>query len=270
MPQIITYKPFSISLRLKHLDLWLGIISLAIVLSIFQDYIHSRVHNTGFYLSESLLYNSIWLFLIPISVFQMKLLEFFQFENRKGKFGIFLVIAGILTLLHIVLFSLFFALISYFVFSPTHHFSIIYNAAFSNQFYILALFYLCIPFLLNTSRISEPNKKAKLEHTDNITVKLGLRIISLKINDIEFISSEKPYSAINLDGKTYLDNRSLRDLKKILNSNFRRVHRSVIINKNMIKELKSRRNGDYDCILKNGNILRLSRHYRKNWEDLLQ
>ncbi|WP_103867619.1 LytTR family DNA-binding domain-containing protein [Aquimarina sp. I32.4] len=48
-----------------------------------------------------------------------------------------------------------------------------------------------------------------------------------------------------------------------------KLHRSVIVNKNHITELKSRKNGDYDCILTNGQSIRLSRHYRQNWNELL-
>jgi two-component system LytT family response regulator len=98
-----------------------------------------------------------------------------------------------------------------------------------------------------------------------------LKTISLNVESIEFISTEKPYSAINSDGKKYLDNRPLRDFENILNSKFFvRVHRSAIINKSFVKELKSRQNGDYDCILKSGKTVRFSRHYRTNWQNLLQ
>ena len=73
------------------------------------------------------------------------------------------------------------------------------------------------------------------------------------------------------DEKKYLDNRTLKEFENILsNNNFVRVHRSTIINKMFVKELKSRQNGDYDCMLKSGKIVRFSRHYRTNWGDLLQ
>jgi two-component system LytT family response regulator len=50
---------------------------------------------------------------------------------------------------------------------------------------------------------------------------------------------------------------------------FLRVHRSAIVNKNHITELKSRKNGDYDGVLTNGQSVRFSRHYRQNWSELL-
>ncbi|MDK2772136.1 MAG: LytTR family transcriptional regulator [Flavobacterium sp.] len=271
MQQTITYRPFEINSRLKKPELWIGIIVLTIGLSIVQDYVYSRVQNTGFYLSESLLYNSIWAFLVPLALLQIRLLKRFSFKRNFGKLGIPIVLGGAFTLVHIFIFSTFFVSVSYLAFSPTHHFSHIFNAALSNQFYVLALFYVCIPLIARTVENSNQNKQLPIEIPERINIKIGLKTISLNVESIEFISTEKPYSAINSDGKKYLDNRTLRDFENILNSKFFvRVHRSAIINKSFVKELKSRQNGDYDCILKSGKTVRFSRHYRTNWQNLLQ
>jgi len=88
---------------------------------------------------------------------------------------------------------------------------------------------------------------------------------------IEFISTEKPYSVIYAEGRIFFDNRTLKELEsKLSSTHFARVHRSIIINKRLVKELKSRQNGDYDCTLRSGQTVRLSRHYKTNWQDLLQ
>ncbi|MBP7644450.1 MAG: hypothetical protein KA767_13995, partial [Saprospiraceae bacterium] len=47
---------------------WLGGLVGFMLLAVFQDYLFSKFQDTGFYLSESLLYNAIWLFLIPLTV----------------------------------------------------------------------------------------------------------------------------------------------------------------------------------------------------------
>ncbi|MCB0497067.1 MAG: LytTR family transcriptional regulator [Cyclobacteriaceae bacterium] len=271
MQQTITHRPFEINSSLKKPELWIGIIVLAIGLSIFQDYVYSRVQNTGFYLSESLLYNSIWGFLFPLALLQIRLFKRLHFKRRFEKLGASIALGGAFTLLHIIMFSAFFVTVSYFVFSPTHHFSHIFNAALSNQFYVLVLFYVFIPLIASTVKNSNQNGQLPNEISEKINVKIGLKTIALRTEIIEFISTEKPYSKINLGGKEYLDNRTLRDLESTLNSKlFVRVHRSAIINKNFVNELKSRQNGDYDCVLKSGKTVRFSRHYRANWQDLLQ
>ncbi len=88
MQQTITYKLFEINPRLKKPELWIGIFILAIGLSVFQDYVYSQVKNTGFYLSESLLYNSIWIFLVPLSFMQVRLLKHFKFNRNFQKIGV--------------------------------------------------------------------------------------------------------------------------------------------------------------------------------------
>lgn len=271
MQPTITYNPFERHPELKNTELWVGMVALAIGLSVFQDYLYSRVQNTGFYLSESLLYNSIWTFLLPLALTQIRLLKHFNFKGSFEKFGISMVLSGAFTFLHIFLFSTFFVSVSYFSFSPTHHFSHIFNTALSNQFYILALFYAFFPVLSQAQGRKNQHTKSTIEYPESIHVKIGLKTISLKVETIEFLSTEKPYSVINADGKKYLDNRTLKDFESILTSrHFVRVHRSTIINRNFVKELKSRQNGDYDCMLQSGKIVRFSRHYKANWQDLLR
>ena len=170
MQQTITYRPFEINSRLKKPELWIGIIVLTIGLSIVQDYVYSRVQNTGFYLSESLLYNSIWAFLVPLALLQIRLLKRFSFKRNFGKLGIPIVLGGAFTLVHIFIFSTFFVSVSYLAFSPTHHFSHIFNAALSNQFYVLALFYVCIPLIART--VEKSKQAIPIEIPERINVKI--------------------------------------------------------------------------------------------------
>jgi two-component system, LytTR family, response regulator len=50
---------------------------------------------------------------------------------------------------------------------------------------------------------------------------------------------------------------------------FVRVHRSVIVNVEKIKEIYPRSNGDQDLVLQNGRQLMLSRNYRDKFFGLL-
>lgn len=270
MPQAITSQAIENYFSLKKVKLWLGIIALIIGLSVFQDYIYSRIQNTGFYISESLLYNNIWVFIIPFSLLEIRLLKKINFRNKPEQLISMAVLGILFTILHILLFSSFFVAVSYLVFSPTHHFSGIFNAALSNQFYVLVLFYTIAPFVLNPFKKASLNNLYQNRYPEKINVKTGSKIIALEVGTIEVISTSKPYTMVISREKTYLDNRTLKDFEAILNpDSFVRVHRSSIINKNKVKELNSRQNGDYDCLLNNGQLIRLSRHYRKQWQELL-
>jgi len=269
MQQTIAYRPFEIHPRLKRPASWIGIALVVIGLSIFQDYLFSRFQNTGFYISESLLYNCIWAFLIPLALLEFKFLELIKPGREFGWVVFIIALSGLLTALHILIFASYFFAVSYVAFSPTHNFSTIFNAALSNQFYILILFYAIVPLFFKKKN-GHRTEHSTTEYPTTIKIKVGLRIISLKTKAIETVSTEKPYTIVTLNGKKFLDNRSLKDFETILNpKHFARVHRSAMINKRFVIELKSRKNGDYDAKLQNGQIIRFSRHYRDNWQCIL-
>lgn len=112
---------------------------------------------------------------------------------------------------------------------------------------------------------------SKKNYSDKIKLKIGSKILSVSTSNIEFITTDKPYSIVHINDKKILDNKSLKEFETILDPTaFLRVHRSSIINTTFVKELKSRNNGDYDATLKNGQVIRLSRHFRNNWKQLIQ
>ncbi|MEX0275454.1 MAG: LytR/AlgR family response regulator transcription factor [Flavobacteriaceae bacterium] len=172
--------------------------------------------------------------------------------------------------MHITVFTSFFVSVSYLVYSPSHRFIRIFNSALSSELSILAIYYFSAPIL---SKVFHKRIKITNDHPypKRLKIKMGLKTVSIHTQTIETISTDKPYTIIAINGKVYLDNRTMKDFESILDPRmFFRVHRSVILNKNLVKELKSRKNGDYDAFLFNGKTIRLSRHYRSRWEELLQ
>ncbi|MEL7120031.1 MAG: LytTR family DNA-binding domain-containing protein [Bacteroidota bacterium] len=251
--------------------LLIAILLLLICLAVFQDYLYSQLRNTGFYLSESLLYNSIWLFFVPLGTLQLWVLKNVTSFKKVYRILFISIIGLVFSLLHLLLFSLTFVGISAMVFSPGHRFYPIFKSALSNHFYLLYLIHLAIPFVDHYLRNSEnkTDQEGKKE-AQQIKVTVGTKSILINTDTVQSISSDRPYTSVTTDKERFLDSRSLKEFENLLNpSVFIRVHRSNIINQNYIKELQSRKNGDYDVLLQNGTIIRLSRHYRKNWEYLL-
>ena len=270
MSEITATAVYYKSINHKKPEFYLGIIFLIIGLSVIQDYFYSRLQHTGFYISESLLYNSLWLFLIPLTFLNLKYIDQFRFQNQWTQILARIVSSSVMTVVHLFIFASFFVAVSHLVFSPSHRFSRIFNAAISNQFYILILFYLLTPYIFRKSQNVHDSLQLTVNSPDHIKVKNGLKTVSLQSDVIESIMTEKPYTMIVSEGKKYLDNRTLKEFECLLDSpSFARVHRSAIINKSHVMELQSRKNGDYDALLKNGKRVRLSRHYRSNWQDLL-
>ena len=145
-----------------------------------------------------------------------------------------------------------------------------FNAALSNQFYVLILFYFLSPIVAQRLRKSADLQKGVAAYAEVLNVRLGYKTLPLKTAQIESVVADKPYCIIRTNGFDYLDDRTLKELESRLDPTcFLRVHRSSIINRDSLKELVSRGNGDYDGVMLSGDIIRLSRHYRNNWEVLL-
>lgn len=254
--------------KIGKIPLYLIIVIFIFLLAVLQDYIYSSIQQTGFYLSESLLYNTFWVFFIPLTIFINQLIKIINPKNKLVKLPLNLGVGITFSFLHIVLFTSLFVFVSHLVFTPPHYFSNIFNAAFSNQFYIALLWYVIFPAIY-ISKLKQTNLNNI--YPEEIKLKVGSKIIIVPTSSIQIISTDKPYSVIHTNDQKILDNKSLKEFETKLDPTiFLRVHRSIIINASYIKEIKSRSNGDYDAKLENGQIIRLSRHYRSNWQQLLQ
>ena len=72
----------------------------------------------------------------------------------------------------------------------------------------------------------------------SIPVKIGDRMLLIKLSDISyFISEEKYISIMKKDGKKFLTDHSLKFLEEKLSLNFIRIHRSVLVNSDLISEV---------------------------------
>lgn len=94
--------------------------------------------------------------------------------------------------------------------------------------------------------LSSYNKK-KL---NRITVKVGDEILFINTEDIIFFKSENKYTALNTFDSDFLINESMNFLEENLPDNFKRVHRSYIINVDHLDKLKKWFGYKYKAIMK--------------------
>ncbi|ETN96672.1 LytR/AlgR family response regulator transcription factor [Zhouia amylolytica] len=237
-------------------------------LAIFQDYVFSRIKPTHFYWTDTMLYNIYWLLFIPFIKIAHSFYIKIQFKSLHRKVLYAIGSGLLLSVLHILIFTSIFILGSHLIYSIPHRFLTILKNAISNQLHITIIVYLFSPLVFDFLKRKRYPTAKKANTT--ITLKSGVRRIKIDISTILFIVTDRPYAAVYSNDQKYLHDESLKKLEKLLDPQiFLRVHRSAIINKNHITELKSRKNGDYDGILTNGQSIRLSRHYRQNWNQLL-
>lgn len=106
---------------------------------------------------------------------------------------------------------------------------------------------------------------------ERLAIKSGGRVMFLEAREIDWIEADGVYVNLHAAGKTYLYRSSMGGLHKRLDPRlFIRVHRSVIVNANRIRELQVRTHGDHTVTLKDGTKLPLSRTYRAQLEEWLR
>ncbi|WP_316771398.1 LytR/AlgR family response regulator transcription factor [Pedobacter frigiditerrae] len=92
-----------------------------------------------------------------------------------------------------------------------------------------------------------------------LTVKLGDKILLIKLDDIVHIQAEDKYVFLHtVDGKKHLTDFTLSTLEEKLPEEFLRIHRSEIINTEYIKEIRKGFNGALIFVLNNPDETRVT------------
>lgn len=92
-----------------------------------------------------------------------------------------------------------------------------------------------------------------------LTVKLGDKIILVKLSDITHVQAEDKYVFLHtIDGKKHLTDFTLTTLEEKLPEEFVRIHRSELINTDHIKEIRKGFNGALVFVLDGKDEVRLT------------
>jgi len=187
-------------------------------LAIFQDYLFSRFKSTGFYWSDTMLYNIYWLFFIPF----IKLAKYakirVQSKIKKPKILYAFASGFIFTTLHIFVFSILFILGSNLIYEIPHRFLTIFKNAISNQSQITILVYLFLPFVIDYLN-RKKNQNNNVTEQKFITVKNGTRITKLDVSRVLVIKTDRPYTVIFSIDRKLLHDESLKKLESLLDPN---------------------------------------------------
>lgn len=99
--------------------------------------------------------------------------------------------------------------------------------------------------------------------------KIGKEFI-IRIEDIEWVEAAGNYMNLHIDSHVYPLRETMANLESKLDANkFARIHRSTIVNLDHIKEIQLLDSGDYEVILNNQKVLKLSRRYREKLKGVL-
>ena len=103
-----------------------------------------------------------------------------------------------------------------------------------------------------------------------IAVKSRGQTLFLKAAEIDWIESARYYACLHLGNDTHIVRRTIQELEQDLNPRtFFRIHRSIIVNLERVRGLEMQESGEYEVVLDSNIRLKLSRRFRKRFQDRL-
>ncbi len=115
--------------------------------------------------------------------------------------------------------------------------------------------------------IGQYMNQKKTQKLTNIPVKVGDRMLFVKLSDISYFHAEEKYvTIVDRVGKTYLTDHSLKYLEEKLSDSFIRVHRAFLINRNLIQEVGKHLGGKSFIRMDDSNSTKIitGRYYQEN------
>jgi two-component system LytT family response regulator len=116
----------------------------------------------------------------------------------------------------------------------------------------------------STAAPSAPGLAAAPEtHARRLSVRIGESIRVIPTDTIDWIRADGNYVEIHVGGASYLHRETLRHLLDTLDpARFLRIHRSILVNMERIREVHPLFQGNAEVVLHNGTRLGLSRRFR--------
>ncbi len=105
----------------------------------------------------------------------------------------------------------------------------------------------------------------------NIVFKRGNKFLFMQSDEINFIRAERNYIRIFVKDEYFVERKTLKDIEAELDSDkFIRVNKSIIINRERIKEISYDNNHQYYVTLKCGKSLKWGRKYINHLHSVLK
>lgn len=106
-------------------------------------------------------------------------------------------------------------------------------------------------------------------YISRISIKDLGRIVFLTVDEIDWIEAADYYVQIHAGGKSYLHRESMNSLEgKLDPARFMRIHRSAIVNRDRVRELRSQGRREMVVVLSGGAELKVARSHRDKLHSL--
>jgi two-component system LytT family response regulator len=112
--------------------------------------------------------------------------------------------------------------------------------------------------------------KSRPKPLERLVIKASGRVFFLRVDEIDWIEAAANYVRLHAGKDAHLLRETINGLAAKLDPDkFLRIHRSIIVNLERVKELQPWFHGDYVVILQDGTRLTSSRNYRERLRKLL-
>ena len=116
---------------------------------------------------------------------------------------------------------------------------------------------------------AKPVSPQSSPYLDRIVVRSRSRILFLDVAEVTWLEAFGNSVRFHTVGEVYTVRGTLTSFEKELDpARFVRIHRSMIVNRDVIRELHSRRTGDFTLVTSGGEQLTLSRNFRSKVPEL--
>ena len=112
--------------------------------------------------------------------------------------------------------------------------------------------------------------KRKAKYLQWLLIRNRQRLFLLKVDEITWIEAQGNYVRVHHRRGSDLLRETIGALESELNpTSFLRIHRSAIVQINVIKELHPTPHGEYRVVMEDGTQLVLTRKYRPNLQEVI-
>lgn len=112
--------------------------------------------------------------------------------------------------------------------------------------------------------------KNRNNYLTHIPIKTGTKTSLIPLTEIEFFQAKADYISIITSTSVFLIRTTLAELENTLDpKKFIRVHKSTIINSELIKKIESLPSGDLTIVTRGDKLIRASRNYKERLKPLL-
>jgi len=110
-------------------------------------------------------------------------------------------------------------------------------------------------------RIAKPRELP--ERPSSITIRDRARVVVVPLEEIQWIQAEDNYVLVHTETRSYTAREKIGEIEKLIDgAGFLRVHRSAIVRRAAVQEIRPLTHGDFELVLAGGAVVRGSRSRR--------